>query len=222
MQPENKAINRCVLRSIKLAAMRQIIFILLGIAFLSGACNSHKNGDSSSFKKEIPSYFGGSVDVFYQLAKDRQKELGLDSIENGYHDLQIRVWYNYALVKERKLVIITNKDTNWTAAMYDFQISRDGKTETILSKKIRQVSPKSGWPAFSKKLLALQVVTLPNQDDVEGYSAGDDGKTYSVEVASKNQYRFYSYWEPQKNQDKFWQAKNLTEILKLFETELYS
>ena len=205
----------------KLPTMRQVNFILFGIALLFGACNIHTHGDSTSeFKKEIPTYIGGNVDIFYQLAKDRQKQLGLDSLENGFQDLQIRVWYNSSLVKERKLIVITNKDTNWTAAIYDLQVDWDGKTETILSKKIRNVSPKSGWPTFSKKLLDLQIVTLPNQDDVEGYSAGDDGITYSVEVGMKNQYRFYSYWQPQEYHDKFWQAKNMTEILKLFETEL--
>ena len=195
--------------------------IIVGIALLFGACKSPTPGNStSSFKKEIPTYLDGDADIFYQLAKDRQKQLGLDSLEKGFHDLQIRVWYDFALVKEQKLIVITNKDTKWTAAIYDLQVGGDNKTETILSKKIRQVSPKSGWPTFSKKLLDLQIETLPNQDDVEGYSAGSDGRTYNVEVATKNQYRFYGYWEPQEYQNKFWQAKNMTDILKLFETEL--
>ena len=63
-------------------------------------------------------------------------------------------------------------------------------------------------------------MTLPNQDDVEGYSGGKDGRTYSVEVATKNLYRFYSYWEPQGCEDRFWQAKKMTEIIKLLEAEL--
>ncbi len=196
---------------------RQVDFILIGIVLFLGTCNSNSR---SPVKKEIPTYLGGTVDIFYQLAKDRQKQFGLDSLENGFQDLQIRVWYNFSLIKEQKLVVITNKDTTWTATIYNSQVDWHNNTEIILSKKTTQVSPKSGWPTFSKKLLNLQIATLPNQDDVEGYSAGDDGKTYSVEVATKNQYRFYSYWEPQKNQEKFWQAKNLTEILHLFETEL--
>ncbi len=201
--------------------MQQVNFILIAIVILFESCNSHTHGDStSSFKKEIPTYIGGSVDIFYELAKYRQNQLGLDSLENGFHDLQIRVWYDFALVKEGKLIVITNKDTNWTAIIYVWQIDRNGTTETMVSKKIQQVVPKSGWPIFSKKLLDLQIVTLPTQDDVEGYSAGDDGRTYNVEVATKNQYRFYSYWEPQKNKNQFWQAKNMTEILNLLETEL--
>lgn len=199
--------------------MRQVNFIIVVISLLLGSCKNH-TGSTSSFKREIPTYIGGNVDIFYQLAKYRQKQLGLDSLENGFHDLQIRVWYDFATAKEQKLIVITNKDTNWTAAIYNWQVGRDGKTETILSKKLRAVVPISGWPTFSKKLLHLQIVTLPTQDDVEGYSAGSEGRTYSVELATKDQYRFYSYWEPQVYQDKFWQAKNMSEILKLIETEL--
>jgi hypothetical protein len=205
----------------KLHIMRQINPLLVGIIALFGACNLHTHSDSTpSFKREIPTYIGGNVDIFYQLAKDRQKQLGLDTLENGFHDLQIRVWYNAALVREQRLVIITNKDTSWTADIYDFQVDLGDKTQTIISKQISQVSPKSGWPTFSKKLLDLRIMTLLNQDDVEGYSAEKDGRTYSVEVATKNQYRFYSYWEPQGYKDKFLEAKYMTDILNLFETEL--
>ncbi len=82
------------------------------------------------------------------------------------------------------------------------------------------MTPKSGWATFSKKLLDLKIVTLPNQEDVKGYGSGFDGRTYNIEVATKNQYRFYGYWEPQQFQSKFWQAKNMADILNLFEIEL--
>lgn len=172
------------------------------------------------FKKEIPTFQNGGVDIFYELAKAKQKQLGLDSLENGFENLQIRVWYDFALVRERKLVVITNEDTTWTATVYDLQVDWDGRTESILIKKVKQVTPKSGWADFCKKLLDLKVLTLPNQDDIPNYGGGNDGRTYNVEVATKNQYRFYGYWEPQEHQDKFWQAKNMASILSLFKHEL--
>ena len=192
--------------------------------FLFASCKGQTNNANSpvtfidtnkTFKKELP-----SADIFYNLAKAKQKQLGLDSLENGYENLQIRVWYDFALVRERRLVVLTNKDTNWTATVYYLQVNWDGQTETILSKKIKQVIPKSGWTYFSKKLLDLKILTLPNQNEVPGYGGGFDGRTYNVEIATKNQYRFYGYWEPQEYKDKFWQAKNMADILALFQTEL--
>jgi len=201
--------------------MRKNIFFLLEIVLLLSACTScNQHNSAAGVKTEIPTDIFRNVDIYYQSAKDRQKKLGLDSLENGFQDLQIRVWYNAALVKDRKLVVITNKDSNWTAAIYDLPVTRAGETETMLSKKTNQLSPKSGWQSFSKKLLELKIMTLPNQDDVEGYSAGEGGTTYSVEVATKDQYRFFNYWQPQGYKDRFWQARKMTEMLQLFETEL--
>ena len=208
--------------------MRQTIFILTITLFFFVSCKGQKQSNSTNafvdttkpFKKEIPKYKNGDVSIFYELAKAKQSQLGLDSIENGFENLQIRVWYDFALVRERKLVVIKNEGANWSATVYYLQVDWDGKTETILKKKIKQVKPKSGWTVFSKKLLDLQILTLPNQRDIKGYSLGTDGRTYNIEVATKNQYRFYGYWEPQEYQNKFWQAKNMSDILKLFETDL--
>jgi hypothetical protein len=204
--------------------MKLSYYFLVIIIFSFTDCSGQTNSDDQSaafvdsnkrFKREIP-----SIDIFYNLAKTKQKQLGLDSLENGFDVLQVRVWYDFALVQERKLIIITHKDTGWAATVYDLQVDWDGKTETILSKTIRQVTPISGWEAFSKKLLDLKILTLPNEDDIAGYVEGDDGRTYNVEIATKSHYRFYGYWEPQTFQDRFWQAKNMADILKLFETEL--
>lgn len=208
--------------------MRQFNILVSAILFVFTCCQGQTNSNSSSsfidttksFKREIPTYINGHFDIFYELAKTKQKQLGLDSIENGFNDLQLRVWYDFSLVRERKLVIITNKNSTWTATVYELQVHWDGNTETILSKKIRNVTPKSGWVDFSKKLLDLRVLTLPDESDIPNYELGNDGNTYNVEVATKNEYRFYGYWEPQASQDKFWQAKDMANILKLFETEL--
>jgi hypothetical protein len=207
--------------------MRHFNFSIVALLFFA-SCNGQTHSNSPSaffdttkqFKNEIPTYQNGGVDIFYKLAKAKQAQLGLDSIEKGFENLQIRVWYDFSLVRERKLVVITNKDTNWTATVYNLQVNWDGNTETILSKKVRRVMPKSGWISFSKKLLDLKILTLPNQNDIKDYGSGFDGRTYNVEIATKMQYRFYGYWEPQEYQNKFWQAKNMADILKLFETEL--
>lgn len=172
------------------------------------------------FKQEIPTSGNGDVSIFYRLAKAKQQQLGLDSLENGFADLQLRIWYDFSLVRERKLVVITNKAENWQATVYNLQVDWNGRTETIVSKQIKNVTPKSGWTPFSTRLLALKIASLPDDSNVPGYGLGMDGNTYNVEVATKNQYRFYGYWEPQHYQDRFWQAKNMAAILTLLKEEL--
>ena len=200
-------------------------FFLALIVLLFIGCESPKSSNeqtqifidtAKSFKKEIPIFDDGKYDLFYLLAKNKQKQLGLDSIENGFDNLQIRVWYEFSRVLERRLVIITNKDTAWTATVYNMKVISD----EIISKEIIQMTPKSGWPYFVKKLLDLKIVTLPSMVNIVGDEGGKDGKTFNVEVATKNQYRFYTYWEPHDYQNKFWQAKNMAEIIDLLKTEL--
>ena len=83
------------------------------------------------------------------------------------------------------------------------------------------MTPKSGWDKFISKLLSLKVMTLPNMEDIPGLEDNwTDGVTYNVEIATKNQYRFYGYHLPDKFEDRFWQAKNMTAILNLIQTEL--
>src|SRR5688572_23438842 len=161
--------------------------LTLTICFFA-ACKGHSNSGNQlltfvdttkPFKKEIAKYEDGSLSIFYSLAKAKQQQLGLDNIENGFENLQIRIWYDFALVREKKLVIITNRDTSWTATVYDLQVDWDGHTETILSKNLKQMTPRSGWANFSRKLLDLKIVTLPNQNDIPGYYQGTDGESYN-------------------------------------------
>jgi len=172
------------------------------------------------FKKEIPMYGNGEYDFFYTLYKARHKQLGLDSIENGFENLQIRVWYDFSFVKKRQLVVITNTNSGWFATVYDMKVNWNGKTEEIISKKVKHVTPKFGWQYFSKTLLDFKIVTLPNQDDIADYRRGHDGSSFNIEVATKKQYRFYGYWEPVFNAREFWQAKNIVGVLQLFKDEL--
>jgi len=70
-------------------------------------------------------------------------------------------------------------------------------------------------------LANLKIVTLPNMDNIpELVDMIDDGVDFNIEIASKYQYRFYSYHVPEQFQDKFWQAKNMTQIVKLIREEL--
>ncbi len=210
------------MRKVKLILSISILFFASCKAqtISSKSPSAFSDTTTKPFKKEIPTYDNGRPDIFYNLAKAKQKQLDLDTLENGFNNLEIRVWYDFSLVRDRKLVVIINKGTNWTATIYNLIVNWDGQTETIISKNIKQVTPKSGWTNFSKRLMDLKILTLPNQLEIPGYGGGMDGRMYNVEIATKNQYRFYGYWEPQEYKDKFWQAKNMDDILTLFKTEL--
>ena len=202
--------------------------IILTILFLI-ACEVKNNSSdyykafidtTNSFKKEIPADPNIDLNIFYRLIKDKQQQLKLDNLEKGFENLQIRFWYDYALVSEKVLIIIKNIDSTWKASVYNYKVDWDGRKETVLSKKISSVKPKSGWEIFLKKLLDLKILTLPDEKDLTDYGGHTDGNSYHVEIATKNQYRFYGYGEPQHYKDRFTQAQSMSDILNLLQEEL--
>jgi hypothetical protein len=190
--------------------------------FLNFSCNQERHNSEGNFMKEIPRYSTGELELFYKLAQQKAKQLGLENLENGFDGIQIRIWYDYALVFNRELLVLKNVNSQWSAIHYDFAVDWNYKklTETIKTVKKRELTPSSGWNNFIKELFDLKIEFLPNMTDVPGLSLGTDGITYNIEFASKNKYRFYGYHLPELHQNKAWQAKNMVDILKLLEREL--
>lgn len=171
---------------------------------------------SDTVVKEIPLDRHGKADLFYRTTKQKANQLGLDSLELGYDSLQIRVWFDYSLARKKHLLIIKRANNIWICQLYTIQTLWNAVTdrETILSKDIRNVKPKIGFENFAKKLLSYKITSLPNEK-----SSGLDGVTYCIEVATKNQYRFYKYWSPETTENKSWESKNIVKIINLLEKE---
>lgn len=56
-------------------------------------------------------------------------------------------------------------------------------------------------------------------EELPNYRVGDDGVDYVFEIASKNEYRMFHYWSPVLYIDKFWQARNIVNVVKLLQNE---
>ena len=202
--------------------MKAVIAISLLVTLIV-YCPAQTNSDSRGFIREIPTFGDGKPDLFYRLSQQKAKQLKLENLENGYDSLQIRIWYDYSLVTYRSLLIIKQTNSVWSAKAYRMSVDWNASklTEKVAEKQEKILEPKHGWDNFIKQLFALQITTLPNMRDIPGLRDGwTDGVTYNVEVATKEQYRFYGYHLPEKFQDKYWQAKNMVDILKLVQEEL--
>lgn len=198
-------------------------FIIAGLLVAFGTSCSGQTNNSTAFKKEIPTSDNGETDLFYQFIQQKVKQLKVDSLQNGFDSLQIRIWYDYALLSISDLVVIKQNNAAWTTISYSLTKDWDAPDSSgiLRAEKIDTLIPKNGWDSFLERLFALQITTLPNMDSIPGLQDDwVDGVTYCVEVATKKQYRFYSYHLPDKFQDKYWQAKNMVDVLKLIQTEL--
>lgn len=200
--------------------MKRICFISLFLVLFSASCKESANvnnqliefnNSTKHFRKEIRVYPNGMLDYFYTHSKEKSKQLGLDSLENGFNGLQIRIWYDVVNVSKQKVVVLTYSKGKWNGKVYYLKELSQAK----------DVMPKSGWVTFANKLLNLKILTLPDGGDLSDCGdGGGDGSTYNVEIATENHYRYYGYWEPQDYQEKCWQAKNMKEILSLLSKDL--
>ncbi len=205
--------------------MSKIIYIPAFIlcCFFLNFCSAQTKIDSLKFRKEIPTQKNGEPDLAYRLAQQKARELKLDKLEKGFDSLQIRIWYNYASMRFRKLLIITKAKADWSAAIYSMTVDSNPskQTETIVASNLSTEIPVVGWNVFIEKISALQIKTLPNMKDIPGLTDTlTDGITYSVEIATNKLYRFYSYHAPDQFQDKFPEAKNMVDILEMMDDEL--
>ena len=196
-----------------------LVFIV--ILALNLSCSQNKINTNRIFMREIPKYSNGEVELFYKLAGQKGKQLGLENLDNGFDGVQIRLWYDYSLTINRELLVLIKNDSRWTAAYFDFTVDWNYKKQTETIKKVikKELSPKSGWVSFISELYQLKIDTLPNMVDIPGLSLGTDGITYNIEYADKDKYRFFGYHLPELHQNKAWQAKNMVAILKLVEKE---
>jgi len=213
--------------------MERLLLLTIFMALASCYGNNHPVAlkelllidTTPAFKREIPVNPNGSFDDYYRLKRQQEKQLSLDGLETGYDSLEIRIWFDYQLIAEKDLIIVKRFDEIWTALHYQMAVdwNSEKETDSVRSKSSRRVTPKCGWNEFIDKLLSLKIMTLPNMDDVkEIENSWSDGVVYYVEIATKSQYRFYVYTNPEQFEDKFWQTTNMNKIIELVRAELIS
>jgi hypothetical protein len=209
--------------------MRGLLLISL-LPILSLAC-TEKNSDEiiSNFtskagqvERDIPGLLQSAV--YQKMQKHLEKGLGLDSLENGFNEFQIRIWevtepFAGSLYLFKKL-----PNSEWSGEFYQYNYlqNHSGKMDSIVGKK-SIVKPKSGWKDFINSLYKSNILILPHWQSIPGYYAiGNNEGGVAIELASKTKYRIYSYLTPSYRQKTFPQTKKITHIIELVKNEFKS
>jgi len=193
--------------------MLKVTLILCSLLIITSCVSERKN---------LFSFEAANSTSTDDITSQKINQLGIGNLKNGFDSLQIRIWYDYSLLKNRDLVIIQLKKGKWLGFHYSMVVDWDPlkNTETIVTKTVKNVTPKSGWNDFLIRLSDLRITSLPNMKDIPGLKDfWDDGNYYNIEIAKGKNYRFYTYHVPSKFEDKFWQARNMSDILRLISTE---
>lgn len=194
-------------------------FIIITIILLS-CTHSSKNSQIMTFKRDLPPDSTGKNSLFASIIFIRDS-LQLDTLENGFDSLQIRIWLKYTSDLKQKSIIIKNKKGTWSAYYYEFKPKYYFGTDSLLyfEKHISEKYPKISWHDFMDKLYRYKISTLPDFTKVKGYYyPATHNDVVAIEVSTVNEYRLYNYPSPALMTE-FSEAKNVEKILNLITQE---
>jgi hypothetical protein len=211
-------------------SMSGLVFLFVAIGESLLACkNQNRNSEiikskyptADTLVKDIPLDKRGRPASYYRNKGGVENKLGLNTLENGFDSLQIRIWYGYAFNDTSQLVIVKNTKGVWKGDFFYLKYNLNNKGDSIesISKQVVSKEPRSGWQSFISRILALHVLTLPDYHKITEYYQGADGDAVIVEIASEKLYRIYSYQAPGVYKGKHKEAQNMEDILTLIEDE---
>jgi hypothetical protein len=206
------------------AMKKDVILFIAILNCICGICscdewNENRNiakSEKVTIQREIP-LRNGAVDKNYIRTKDKANQMQLDAIDEvGYDSLQIRVWLNYSLARDKQLLVFKKSKSGWFGQFFTFEIDRKSTPNyhRVVDKKIASIIPKSGWDNLITNLNKYRINSLSSDS-----SGGADGTTYCVEVATEKKYRFFRIWSPEYRQHTNPDADNMVKILQLLENE---
>ena len=183
---------------------------------------------TDTFLFEFPYRKGAFDSALYKQMNYYDSALGLISLEKGFDSIQIRLWYGGSFTGQR-IVVLSNQNNNWTAEISsirdtinpNYRYSFENYWEQYLpTRKVEYRKPQSGWNKFISDLLKLNILTLPDQNNIKDFDefSVTDGDGISIEIALKNVYRFYGYSNPDMY-PQYEETKNIGEILNLIDEE---
>lgn len=174
---------------------------------------SPNTADTTVFERDI-----GKADFHEHLIWARNYLGKLDTLENGFSTLQIRLWYEFDRPSDRQIVVI-KRTSHWEAELHTTSWAYTPDSAYLTKRTIRKGVPKIGWDAFVDSLIRLGIATLPDQSQVPGMHP-ISSSTLHVEIATKDTYRYYHYTYPLEYVKKFETAAKIEKIMQLIERQL--
>lgn len=199
-----------------------IAFTVSLIVFVIG-CDASGNGKASqsdTVQIDIPKNGDGSLKYVSSKSKV-ERMLQLKTLENGFDELQIRLWYSYSFKDSAQLIIFICNENRWSGEFNDIRYVLDANRDSLveIKKHAKMLEPASGWLKFQNQIEKLDIKNLPDDQTINGYYRGADGDGVVVEIANRKKYRVYGYWLPGIYKKQFKEAGKLSQFLELIENE---
>ncbi|MBP6023421.1 hypothetical protein [Ferruginibacter sp.] len=201
-----------------------LYFFIITSLFIS--CNQ-KGSDNNTNQKinfgdSIKEYINPNKDISVPYIQRIILAAGLDSLDNGYEDMQLRIWLGHSLAIKHDIIILKYKNNKWHGERLSF--SKVGNS--LFDTKIKilfyeKIFPKSGWSTFFNMVENSQIFTALKDDTPLNCcnSGGADGILYTFELATKNKFHLHSYSNPTSDGPNNVHSKEVLAFANLLEKE---
>lgn len=206
----------------------KLVILFAYLVVLYSACKEQKNnfsGDNQNttdtVSLDVPLNKKGEYVKSYYYKNKVTSKMALDNIEKGFDSIQIRIWHGYSFNDSAQLFLLKKRNGKWEANLFLLKFFFNENRDSLISvsKDVKNKVPKSGWNSFTKEIFDFGIADLPDMFKVAPDLVMADGNGISVEISTRNRYRFYRYQDPYLLQDKLPTAKKMEQILQLIEIE---
>ncbi len=185
-----------------------------------GASKSETGKNNSKSRSE---YFVKTGEDSLADVQNAQIELalGLDKLDSGFANTEIRISFWYAWSDSCKYVIINRKENSWNSFAYFCKLNIDSSTLLSIDKKVERKNPFSDWDIFLDSLQILGIYELKNYKEIPNYELCTDSDVIYFEIAKNGKYQIYEYpWCSSVNENSATQAYSVVRILDFIQKEL--
>jgi hypothetical protein len=204
-----------------------LIFFLLnsiGCNNIAGENPNEEKYRNDTVIRDIPEFYH----ILWKTSKihDKlRKLLKLNSLENGFDSLQIRILIDCGQLEPSSLLLFEKAGSEWRAVFYSFTMkviyTEDGKGIDLEIQDLitENKSPKSGWINFSSQLVNTGMINLLDCFNFPDYNMPTDARSIFVEIGRRGRYRLFHYAELEMNLKIKEGPAKLDDALKLIEKE---
>lgn len=131
--------------------------------------------------------------IFFQSIDERAGIAKLPSLRTAlpHGDLELRIWNGFGVTALEGFVL-RRSSGKWSAI--HLKGIRPPEPKDEYEKQLG--APRSGWEECWRKLVEMEILSLPDAQEIQCSTQVNDGMSYVVEINYENTYRTYRYDNP--------------------------
>ena len=160
------------------------------------------------------------LSIFNEFILKAETKLKIKSLKTSPSELQFRIWMYPHIGKNYFLISLDTVNNGWKGKLYFFQYNRNADSFSNIITK--DVNPKTNWNNLISKISRYGLFVLPDWETLEIDSDIEvaDGATFLIEVVMDNNYRFFTYNNPNEYSSYSFECNCMNKIINLIDEEL--